>query len=122
MGTVEDYLATVEPNRRAALARVVERARALLPEVTEGTSYAMPALMYRDKPLLAAMSAKGHLAIYPFSGSVVSAVAADLAGFSLSKGAIRFQADTPVPDDVLTRIVMARRDEIDAKARRPRKG
>ncbi|MEI2733187.1 MAG: DUF1801 domain-containing protein [Dermatophilaceae bacterium] len=122
MGTVEDYLATVEPSRRAALARVVDRARALIPEVTEGTSYAMPALMYRDKPLLAAISAKDHLAIYPFSGSVISAVAADLAGFALSKGTIRFQVDAPVPDDVLARIVLARRAEIDAKAPRSRKG
>lgn len=112
MGTVTDYLATLEPPRRAAMARVVARARALVPDLVEGTSYGMPALLYRGKPLLSAMSTATHLAIYPFSGSVVARVAADLAGFSLSTGTIRFQPDTPLPDDVLDRVVLLRRDEI----------
>ena len=44
-------------------------------------------------------------------------VADDLDGFSLSTGTIRFQADQPIPDAVLDRIILARRDEIDAGQR-----
>ncbi len=45
---------------------------------------------------------------------MIAALSADLGGFSPSQGAIRFQVDAPLPDDVLDRIVLARRDEIDA--------
>lgn len=37
----------------------------------------------------------------------------DLDGYGLSKGTIRFTADRPLPDDVVTRVVELRRAEID---------
>jgi uncharacterized protein YdhG (YjbR/CyaY superfamily) len=43
---------------------------------------------------------------------VVTAVAGDLAGFSLSKGTIRFTPERPVPDPVIERIVGLRLAEI----------
>jgi uncharacterized protein YdhG (YjbR/CyaY superfamily) len=113
MGAVTDYLATVAEPRRAALARVIDRAHALVPDLTEGVSYGMPALLHRGKPLLSAMAAKKHLAIYPYSGSVVSVVAADLTGYSLSSGTIRFSEDQPIPDEVLDRVILIRRANID---------
>jgi hypothetical protein len=36
----------------------------------------------------------------------------------MSKGTIRFSAESPIPDQTLTRVVTLRRDEIDATARR----
>lgn len=118
MGTVTDYLATVEPPaRRAALERVVQRAHELVPDLVEATSYGMPVLLHRGKGLLSAMATVKHLALYPHSGRVVARVADDLDGFSLSTGTIRFQADQPIPDAVLDRIILARRDEIDAGQR-----
>jgi uncharacterized protein YdhG (YjbR/CyaY superfamily) len=127
VGTVTDYLATIDPDRRPALARVVDRARQLVPGLEEGTAYGMPVLLHRGKPLLSAMAAKGHLAIYPYSGTVVGLVAADLDGFSLSTGTIRFQVDQPVPDAVLDRVIQLRRLHIDEaldtpRPRRPRSG
>jgi uncharacterized protein YdhG (YjbR/CyaY superfamily) len=56
--------------------------------------------------------------LFPFSSTVVEAVTADLDGFSLSKGTIRFTAERPVPDAVLTRIIELRRDEIEARSGR----
>ncbi|EWT06543.1 hypothetical protein N864_20345 [Intrasporangium chromatireducens Q5-1] len=117
MGTVTDYLAGMDDEaRRAALEHVVEVARALVPDAEEGTSYGMPALLHRGKPLVAAVATKQHLSLYPFSGAVVEAVAPDLAGFSLSRGTIRFDADRPIPDAVLRQVVELRRREIDARA------
>ena len=114
MGTVTDYLATVQPPaRRAALERVVRRAHELVPDLVEATAYGMPVLTHRGKGLLSAMATAKHLALYPHSGSVVALVAGELSDFSLSAGTIRFDVDKPIPDAVLDRVILARRDEID---------
>jgi uncharacterized protein YdhG (YjbR/CyaY superfamily) len=60
------------------------------------------------------MATAKHLALYPHSGSVVALVAGELSDFSLSAGTIRFDVDQPIPDAVLDRVILARRDEIDA--------
>ena len=56
MGEVGAYLSTVEGADRDALQRVYAIAREVVPEAEEGTSYAMPALLYRDKGLIAKRS------------------------------------------------------------------
>jgi uncharacterized protein YdhG (YjbR/CyaY superfamily) len=39
---------------------------------------------------------------------------ADLTGFDLSKGTIRFQPEQPLPGDLIEKLVQARMAEIDA--------
>lgn len=112
MGLVDEAIAAVAEPDRGCLQRVVEIARALAPEATEGMSYGMPALKVDGKPLLAAVAAARHLSIFPFSAAVVEAVAPRLDGYSLSKGTIRFTADHPVPEDVVGDIVRLRLAEI----------
>lgn len=115
MGVVSDYLAGIEDDdQRAALEHVIAVARSAVADAEEGLSYGMPALKHRGKPLIAAVAAKQHLSVFPFSGAVVEAVAADLEGFSLSKGTIRFRASHPIPDAVLARIVELRIQQIEA--------
>lgn len=115
MGTVTDYLGGVDEPDRATLTRVVEVARGVVPDATEGTSYGMPALLYRGKALLSAMASANHLAVYPFSPAAVTAVDARLDGYSHAKGTVRFSSDHPLPDDVVRDLVAARVAEIDAQ-------
>lgn len=58
MGEVGEYLSTVDGADRAALERVYAIAREIVPEAEEGTSYAMAALLYRGKGLIATVRAK----------------------------------------------------------------
>ena len=118
MGTVSDHLDALDPAVRDAVERVYTRAGQLVPGLEEGVSYGVPALLHRGRPLVAVQPGAKHLSLFPFSSTVVEAVAADLGGFSLSKGTIRFTAERPVPDAVLTRIIELRRDEIEARAGR----
>ncbi|KRE89905.1 iron chaperone [Arthrobacter sp. Soil764] len=112
MGAVDQALAHIEEPDRSCLQHVVELARTLAPDATEGMSYGMPALKLDGKPLVAAIATAKHLSIFPFSSAVVEAVAGRLDGYSLSKGTIRFTADHLVPDDVLADIVRWRIAEI----------
>ena len=113
MAEVTEYLAGLEEPSRGILTAIVARAREIVPDTEEGMSYGMAALRYRGRPLLAVVSAKDHLSLFPFSPQVVEAVAADLSAFSLSKGTIRFSAERPLPESVVTRVVELRRAEID---------
>jgi uncharacterized protein YdhG (YjbR/CyaY superfamily) len=114
-GPLSAYLEALAEPARGALTAVVERARDLLPDLTEGVSYGMAALLYRGVALLAVRETVQHLALYPYSGHVVRAVAARLDADSFSSGAIRFSAAHPLPGDLVDEVVLARRDEIDAR-------
>ena len=98
---------------------VLAVARAAVPEAVDGLGYGMPALRYRDRPMLSVMPAKHHIGLCPFSPAVVAAVTSELDGYSFAKGTIRFTADRPLPDDLVRRIVLLRRDEIDEALDRP---
>jgi uncharacterized protein YdhG (YjbR/CyaY superfamily) len=119
-GPLSAYLASLasgesgSPDVAAALGAIVARARSLVPDLTEGTSYAMPALLYRGKPLLSVGERAKHLGYYPFSGKVVSAVQDLLGNIPHSSGAVRFSLQQPLPLPVVDALVLARRDEIDA--------
>ena len=85
------------------------------PDAEEGKSYGMPAFLYAGRPLLGFRSAKNHLSVFPFSPEAIEAVKNRLSGFNLSKGTVRFSAEKPIPEDVLTDLVRARKQEIAAK-------
>jgi uncharacterized protein YdhG (YjbR/CyaY superfamily) len=117
VGDVGEYLSTIEGADRDALARVYAIAREVVPDAEEGTSYGMAALLHRDKGLIATTRATKFLSLYPFSGSVIAAVSDALGDFETTTGSVHYSADHPLPDAVVRRIVEARRDEIDLRAR-----
>jgi len=69
-------------------------------------------LKVEGRPLIGVIAATAHLSIFPFSAAVVAAVAADLDGFSLSKGTVRFTQAQPLPEAVVRRIVRLRLAEL----------
>ena len=117
MGEVGEYLSTVDGADRDALQRVYAIARDVVPEAEEGTSYAMAALLYRGKGLIATVRAKKFLSLYPYSGAVIASVLEALSDFETTSGSVHYSADHQLPDAMLRRIVETRRAEIDAKAR-----
>jgi uncharacterized protein YdhG (YjbR/CyaY superfamily) len=117
VGDVGDYLSTIDGADRAALERVYAVARDVVEEAEEGTSYGMAALVYRGKGLIATTRTKKFLSLYPFSGAVIASVSDSLSDFETTSGSVHYSADHQLADDVLRRIVEARRSEIDARAR-----
>ena len=115
MGEVAAYLSTIDPADRAALERVYDIARDIVPEAEEGMSYGMSALLYRGKGLIATLQTRRFLSLYPYSGTVVASVGDALAGFETTSGSIHYSAEHPLPDAVVRSIVEARRAEIDEK-------
>lgn len=114
MNEFTDYIASLDGAARDAVEHVRARALELVPDAEEGVSYGMAALRYRGSPLVSARATAKHIGLYPFSPPAIEALGPDLAGFSTSKGTVRFAPERPLPDDILDRIILFRRDEIDA--------
>jgi len=106
--TIDEYLAALPDDQRAALQHLREVVAAAVPEAEESISYGMPAFRLGNKTLVGFGAAKAHCAFYPMTGTTVAAFADELAAFDTSKGAIRFQPDQPLPDDLVRRIVATR--------------
>lgn len=117
MGSVDEGIAAAPADDRAALQRVVDLARRIAPEATDGVSYGMPALRVAGRPYVAVQHAAKHLSLYPFSPAAIDAVRTELGGFDVSKGTVRFTRDHQVPDEVLERLLRARLAEIEARPR-----
>jgi uncharacterized protein YdhG (YjbR/CyaY superfamily) len=90
------------------------RAQELVPEVKEGESYSLPALLYRGRPLISITATKAGYSIYPFSAEVVASVLPALEGFTSTKGGVKFSATKPLPVAAFDRMVKERAAEIDA--------
>jgi uncharacterized protein YdhG (YjbR/CyaY superfamily) len=116
LGFFDEYLAGVDPPRRAALEHIRTLVKAAAPELEEGKSYAMPAFKYRGKGVVGFIAARNHLSLFPFSGQVVEDFRDRLDGFELSKGTIRFSLENPLPDDLVRDIVRRRIADIDQRA------
>jgi uncharacterized protein YdhG (YjbR/CyaY superfamily) len=106
--TVDEYLAAVSADKRAALEKLRKAIRAAAPKTEECISYGLAAFRLNGKPLVAFGATANHCALYPMSSSTVSAHKDDLKGYDTSKGAIRFQADKPLPAALVRKLVKAR--------------
>lgn len=113
MGEVQEFLDGQDGQVREVFEHIHRLALEVAPGAEEGTSYGLPALKHRGKPLLGFRVAKQHLSVFPFSSGPVDALGDRLAGWDVSKGTIRFAAEHPPPDDVLREVVALRVQEID---------
>ena len=115
MSAVDDYLAALPPDQRAALEHLRATIRAAAPDATEAISYAMPAFKQDGRGLVAYAGFKAHCSLFPMSSGVIGDLADDLAGFTTAKGTIRFTPDAPLPDALVERIIRTRLAEIAAR-------
>ena len=115
---VEAYLAKQPPTNRAALEELRARIARLAPDASEAISYGMPAFRYRDRFLVSYAGWAKHCAFYPLTGQATAAHAAELEGFDVAKGTIRFTPPQRLPDELLAAIVAERRSAIDGEAGR----
>lgn len=107
----KEYLASIPPEHRVALERVISIVRDSSDEsVKEGLSYGLPAFKYKNRPLIGFSSNKHGLNIYPFDPKIIDAIRPELDGFELSKGVVRFTPQKPIPEAVVRMMLDLRKD------------
>jgi uncharacterized protein YdhG (YjbR/CyaY superfamily) len=119
--TVEEFLAAVPAGMRAALEDLRQKIRDVLPDASEVISYGVPTFKRAGRSIVGYGAATKHCSLFVMSPAVVEALAADLAGYDLGKGTIRFPADRPLPAALVTKVVRARIAEVEAAATRRRR-
>ena len=108
--TVDDYLAAVPEDVRAALERLRKTIKAAAPRATEVISYQIPA--YKHHGLLVGFAAStDHCTFHIMSTKVTSAHAAELKDYKLGKASIRFAPNEPLPAALVKKLVKARIEE-----------
>jgi uncharacterized protein YdhG (YjbR/CyaY superfamily) len=115
---VEDYLAALPEDQRAALAKLRKTIRTTAPDVTETFSYQMPTFKLRGRVLVYYAAFKDHCSLFPASEAVMEALGEELKPYFSGKGTLRFTPDKPIPAALVKRIVKARIEEIAARGRR----
>jgi uncharacterized protein YdhG (YjbR/CyaY superfamily) len=113
---VDDYLATLPPDQRAAVELLRKTIAAAAPEAIETIAYSMPAFRSHGGQFLVSYAAyKRHYSLFPASEAVIQAIGDELTPFLAGKGTIQFPADRAIPAKLVTRIVKARFAEIAAR-------
>jgi uncharacterized protein YdhG (YjbR/CyaY superfamily) len=116
--SVDEFLAAVPSDKRAALMKLRATIRAAAPKATEGISYGVPMFKLDGRPLVSVGYGADHCSFYVQSPAVMTAHAAELKAYATGKGSIRFAADEPLPAALVTKLVKARIAEVGKKAYR----
>jgi len=93
--TIDEYLAELPADKRAALQRLRKQIKAAAPGAEECISYGLPSFRVKGRLLVHFAAAATHCAYYP--GAVDDAHTRELRDYDISKGSIRFQPDAPLP-------------------------
>ena len=107
--TVDEYLASLSDDERAALESTRATVNAAAPDADESIAYGMPALRSHGGRFLVSYAAfKHHYSLFPASGAVVEACGDELTPYLSGKGTIQFPLDAPLPAALVKRLVKAR--------------
>jgi len=109
--SVDDYLAALPAESRAALEKLRKTIRAAAPEATETISYQMPTFKDHGRFLVSFAAFKNHCSLFPASKAVMEAHGEELKRYFSGKGTLRFQADKPIPAVLVKKIVKTRIEE-----------
>ena len=107
--TVEEYLAALPDERRGTMQTLRRTINATAPGATETIAYDMPALRTRGGQFLVSYASyKKHYSLFPASGEVIAALGAELTPYLSGKGTIHFPANSPLPMELVVKVVKAR--------------
>lgn len=115
--TIDEALAAAAPEQRAALEKLRKTIRSAVPDAEECIAYGIPGFRLDGRYLVGFTAAKNHCSFFPGGIATAKEFAADLKGFELSKGTVRFQPGKPIPAALVRRLVKARLAHMESKGR-----
>jgi uncharacterized protein YdhG (YjbR/CyaY superfamily) len=106
--TIDEYLATVKGERRAALDKLRKTIRTIVPKAEECISYNLPAFRLEGRVVAGfAATAKG-CSYFPFSGSTLRTLARDVKNYDQTKGSLHFDPAKPLPATLVRKLIKTR--------------
>lgn len=111
MNTIDAYIKTLPTERQEILQSIRNTIQKTVPDATEAISYGMPTFKLKGKNLVHFAAWKEHIGFYP-TPSGTEQFKEELSEYVVSKGAIQFPFDKPIPFDLIRRIVEFRKNII----------
>lgn len=105
---IDAYLDSLEEPKRTTLSQLRQAILRVLSDAEQGISYGVPAFKVRGKTVAGFAAFKNHLSYLPHSGSVFPELPEELAGYSMSSGALRFEIDNPLPQELVEKLIAVR--------------
>jgi uncharacterized protein YdhG (YjbR/CyaY superfamily) len=117
---IDEYLAGVPENQRAALEKLRKTIKAAAPHATEAISYRIPTFKHQGH-LVGFAAFKNHCSFFVMSPSVIKAHKDELKTYETAPGTIRFPVDKPLPLALVRKLVKARIEENEGRKRAKKK-
>ena len=114
--TIDDFLADLPADQRAALEVLRQQIHAVAPEAVEVIAYGIPGFRLHGRYFLGFGAAGKKCSFY--CGTYLRNFDVELAGYRTLKGTIHFTPQKPIPPKVLTAIVKARVADFEGRTRR----
>ena len=109
---VDEYLKQAPEPHRSTLLALRATLREMLPQAEEVISYGMPAFKVKGKAVAGYAHFKSHCSYFPHSSSVLPELDDELADYKWSKGTLQFPIDSPLPEELVRRLVETRLQQL----------
>jgi uncharacterized protein YdhG (YjbR/CyaY superfamily) len=114
---VDEYLQGVQEPKRSTLQALRRTILEIVPDADQVISYRVPAFRVHGKTVAGFAAFKDHLSYLPFSGSVLAQLADELKGYTMTKSALHFPVDRPLPKTVVKKLISVRLGEVRPRSR-----
>jgi len=109
VGEVDEYLRGIEEPKRSTLEALRRTILEIVPDAEQVISYRVPAFRVDGETVAGFAAFRNHLSYLPFSGSVLSQLADELESYTMTKSALHFPADRPLPKTLVKKLIAVRR-------------
>jgi len=109
---IDEYLRAVDEPKRGTLQALRRTILEIVPDAEQGISYRVPAFRIRGKVVAGFVAFKDHLSYLPFSGSVLGQLGDELRDYTMTKSALHFPVDHPLPKEIVRKLIAVRLAEI----------
>jgi uncharacterized protein YdhG (YjbR/CyaY superfamily) len=106
---VDRYLRGIEEPKRSTLEALRRTILEIVPDAEQVISYKVPAFRVEGRIVAGFAAFKDHLSYLPFSGAVLPGLASELEGYTMTKSALHFPIDRPLPKPLVRKLIAARR-------------
>ena len=113
---LDEYLAAAPEDVRPVLEKLRRTIRAAAPKAEEVISYQIPMFKYHG-PLVFFAAFRNHCSFYVVSKPIMETFSSELRPWDTSGTTIHFSAKNPLPASLVKKIVKARIQENEAKAK-----
>ncbi len=111
---IDTYLSKLSKEQKAALEKLRQQIKKIVPEAEEVISYRMPTFRYYGA-LVGFCAWKTHCSFYPYNSALIKKYKKELSSYKTAPGTIRFTPDKPIPESLINKLVKTRKKENEAK-------